>query len=282
MGDNKIISHKTSKHPGLDRTAFFMLNIHKIKKFKPPLVIAHRGYRKQYPENTLSAFEAAVETRAAMIELDVMLSSDRKPVVIHDATLGRTTNGHGAVNNYTLEELKQLDAGSWFDAKFADQRLPELSEVLDLVNGRARVNIEIKASAYEHHHPPDAIEKQVVELAKQKNMQASVLLSSFEIDVLAQIASMQNPPAIALISKTPASNRTVEICTHLKVFSWHPDHLIVTPLQVEMMHAAGLKVFPYNVDTFEDYEKMIDMQVDGVISDDPVSAGQWARMRNAA
>jgi glycerophosphoryl diester phosphodiesterase len=68
----------------------------------------------------------------------------------------------------------------------------------------------------------------------------------------------------------------------LKVFSWHPDHLIVTPRQVDMMHAAGLKVFPYNVDTFEDYVKMIDMKVDGVIASDPVSAGHWSRIRNAA
>ena len=259
-----------------------MLNIHKIKQFTPPLVIAHRGYRKKYPENTLSAFEAAVETGAAMIELDVMLSRDRKPVVIHDATLERTTDGHGAVNDQNMEELKRLDTGSWFDAKFADQRLPELSEVLDLINGHTRVNVEIKGQAYEPCHPADAIEKQVVELVKQKNMQDSVLISSFEIDILVQIASMEDPPAIALISRTPASKRTVEICSHLKVFSWHPDHLIVTPRQVDMMHAAGLKVFPYNVDTFEDYTKMIDLKVDGVITDDPVSAGQWSRMRNAA
>ena len=164
-----------------------------------------------------------------MIELDVMFSRDRKVVVIHDATLERTTNGQGAVNDYTMEELKQLDAGSWFDPRFADQRLPELSEVLDLVNGRTSVNIEIKAHAYEHDHPPDAIEKQVVALVKQKKLQDSVLISSFDIDILVQIASMQDPPAIALISRTPASNRIVEICTHLKVFSWHPDHLIVTP-----------------------------------------------------
>ena len=98
-----------------------------------------------------------------------------------------------------------------------------------------------------------------------------------------QIASLENPPAIALISKTPASKRIVEICTRLKVFSWHPDYLIVTPHQVDMMmHAAGLKVFPYNVDTFEDYVKMIDMKVDGVITNDPVSADQWSRIRNAA
>jgi glycerophosphoryl diester phosphodiesterase len=251
-------------------------------KTKPPWIIAHRGYRQKYPENTLAAFHAAVQTGVSMIELDVMFSRDRKLVVIHDATLERTTNGHGAVNGYALEKLKRLDAGSWFDPKFADQRLPELSEVLDLVNGRTRVNIEIKAHAYEHHHPPDAIEKQVVRLVKQKNLQDSVLISSFEIDILVQIARMEDPPPIALLSESPASNRIVEICTRLKVFSWHPDHLIVTPHQVDTMQAAGLKVFPYNVDTFEDYVKMIDMKVDGVITDDPVSAAHWSRIRNAA
>jgi glycerophosphoryl diester phosphodiesterase len=259
-----------------------MVNIHKISHFTPPWVTAHRGYRKKYPENTLAAFQAAVAAGAPMIELDVMFSRDRKLVVIHDATLERTTNGHGAVNDYTLEELKQLDAGSWFDAQFADQRLPELSEVLDLANGRASVNIEIKAPAYEHNHPPDAIEKQVVALVKQKKLQDSVLISSFDIDILVQIASLEDPPAIALISKTPAGKRIVEICYRLKVFSWHPDHLIVTSHQVDMMHAAGLKVFPYNVDTFEDYVKMIDMKVDGVITNDPVLAVAWSRVRKAA
>ena len=259
-----------------------MVNIHKIRHFTPPWVVAHRGYRQKYPENTLAAFQAAMEAGVSMIELDVNFSRDRKVVVIHDATLERTTDGHGAVSDNTMAELKKLDAGSWFDPRFADQHPPELSEVLDLINGRTRLNIEIKAHAYEHRHPQDAIEKQVVALVKQKNMQDSVLISSFEIDILVQMASMEDPPAIALISQTPVSKRIVEICSHLKVFSWHPDHKIVTPRQVDMMHAAGLKVFPYNVDTFEDYEKMIDMKVDGVITDDPLAADQWSRARKAA
>ena len=259
-----------------------MLNIKKTERFNPPWIIAHRGYSQKYPENTLAAFQAAVAAGAQMMELDVMLSRDRKPVVIHDTTLERTTNGHGAVNDFTLADLKKLDAGSWFDTAYAGQRLPELSEVLDLVGGQTNVNIEIKAQTYGHRHPPDAIEKQVVAMVKKKNLQDSVLISSFEIDVLVQIASMPDPPAIALISSTPASRRIVELCTHLKVFSWHPDYKIVTPRQVNRMHAAGLKVFPYNVNVFENYVQMMDMQVDGVITDDPVAAAQWSRIRRAA
>ena len=145
-----------------------MIDIKSNKNFKPSWIIGHRGYPAKYPENTLAAFEAAIEAGAVMIELDVMLSRDRKVVVIHDATLDRTTNGKGSVADLTLAELKQLDAGSWFDAQFVGQQIPELSEVLDLVNGRAYVNIEIKSNAYETHHPPDAIEKQVVDWLRQK------------------------------------------------------------------------------------------------------------------
>ena len=259
-----------------------MQTIHTVNHLNPPRIIAHRGYSLKYPENTLAAFQAAVEAGAPMVELDVMLSRDRKPVVIHDATLARTTDGHGAVNDFTVADLKKLDAGSWFDKNYADQRLPELWEVLDLVGGRTNVNIEIKPEAYEHGHPPDAIEKQVVAMVRKKNLQDSVLISSFEIDFLVQIASMPDPPAIALISDAPASRRIVELCNHLKVFSWHPDCKIVTPRQVDTMHAAGIKVFPYNVNTSEDCARMVDMQVDGVITDDPVAAAQWSRIRSAA
>ena len=259
-----------------------MLNIHNVKDVSSTRIIAHRGYSQKYPENTRIAFQAAVKAGAAMIELDVMFSRDRRPVVIHDATLERTTNGHGAVSDFTLSDLKKLDAGSWFDPIYADQRLPELSEVLDLVGGRTCVNIELKAQAYEHHHLPDAIEKQVVAMVKKKNLTDSVLISSFEIDFLVQIASMPDPPAIALISDIPASRRILELCTHLKVFSWHPDYKIVTRRQVETMHAAGIKVFPYNVNSFENYVQMVDLKVDGVITDDPAAAAQWSRNRRAA
>ena len=259
-----------------------MVKINNIKNLKPPWIIAHRGYSQKYPENTQAAFQAAVAAGAPMIELDVMFSRDRKPVVIHDATLDRTTNGQGAVKNFTAAYLKKLDAGSWFGPTFADQRLPELSEVLDLVGGRTTVNIELKAQAYEPRHPPDAIERQVAAMVKKKNLQDSVLISSFEIDFLVRMASMPDPPAIALLSNTPASPRIVDICKHLRAFSWHPDHRVVTPDQVDRMHNAGIKVFPYTVNTCPDYEKMIDMNVDGVITDDPLLAEKCPRIRTAA
>ena len=245
----------------------------KPKSFTSPWIIAHRGYQKNYPENTLVAFQAAMDVGAQMIELDVTLSSDRKPIVIHDATLERTTNGHGMVNQHTLNELKELDAGSWFHPRFANQRLPELSEVLDLANGRTIVNIEIKTHAYEPHHPADAVEKQVVDLVNQKGARNEVLISSFNINILERLSAMGDSPALALISNKPADDDTLKICKQLKAFSWHPDRLVLTPRHVQTMQDAGMRVFPYNVGTPGEYRQVMAMNVDGVITGDPFIAG---------
>jgi glycerophosphoryl diester phosphodiesterase len=272
------INASISKRKGNQRR---MLKLKSNNNFKTPWIIGHRGYPVKYPENTLIAFQAAIAAGATMLELDVMFSRDRKLVVIHDDILERTTNGHGAVADFTMVELKRLDAGSWFDAAFADQQLPQLSEVLDLAGSRVYVNIEIKSNAYESHHPADAIEKQVVELLRQKNLLDTGMISSFSAKILEQIASMEEPPAIAFISDQAVGKNTVEMCSRLNVFSWHPDYKIVTPKQVDMMHADGIKVFPYNVNTLEDYIMMRDMKVDGVITDDPDVAGFWTGIKKA-
>ncbi len=237
--------------------------------FPLPWIVAHRGYRKKYPENTLAAFQAAMDAGAPMMELDVTLSRDRKPVIIHDDTLERTTNGPGRASDHTMADLQQLDAGSWFHPDFADQTLPGLAELFDLVNGRALINVEIKSNAYEPRHPPDAIERQVVDLINEKKIGNLTLISSFSVDILEQLSFMEDAPSIALISEGPATMDTVTLCQRLKVFSWHPYFKILTREQVEMMHAAGIKVFPYTVNTPEDHEWMRSINVDGVITDDP-------------
>jgi glycerophosphoryl diester phosphodiesterase len=242
----------------------------RLKAFKRPLIIAHRGYRTKYPENTLVSFCAALDAGVEMIELDVMLSKDRRVVVIHDATLERTTNGRGSVNAYTFEELKQLDAGGWFHPCFAGERLPALEEVLDLVRDRTLVNIEIKASAYEAHQPADSIERKVIELVKWNNLCPSVLISSFEFKILENTMRMDGAPHVALLSKHPADGDSVGLCKRLRAFSWHPNCRELKYEQVRIMHEAGIRVFPYNVDSQEEYQRMIQMNVDGVITSDPV------------
>ena len=140
---------------------------------------------------------------------------------------------------------------------------------MDLVSGHALLNIEIKSNAYEVHHPPDAIEKQVVELVRRKNALTSVLISSFEWKILENVASMEDAPAIALISKYPAEGDNAKLCIRLKAFSWHPNCRELKYDQVKIMREEGIRVFPYNVDSPGEYQRMIQMDVDGVITSDP-------------
>ena len=249
-----------------------MQKLIEANNFKPPWFIAHRGYRASYPENTLIAFTAALDAHVPMIELDVTLSKDRKLVVIHDATLERTTNGHGRVNRHTLEQLKKLDAGSWFNPEFADEQIPELNEVLDLADGRALVNIEIKPHTYEAHHPADSVEHQIVDLIRYRSITDLVLISSFDLIILKRLKRIDPSIALGLNSRQPADITTIKNCTQIGAISWHPNHQILTSGQVKMMQNAGFRVFPYNADTAEEIKRVVDMGVDGIISSDPLLA----------
>ncbi len=236
-----------------------------LSRITRPLLIGHRGYPARFPENTLAAFEGAMQAGCDMIELDVTLSRDRKVVVIHDDTLERTTTGKGPVRGRTLAEIKALDAGSWFDARFAAERVPELSQVLELTAGRCMLNIEIKESAFEADDPADAVERQVVGLVKESGAMDRVLVSSFDRRILERIAAMDAPPAIAYISDHGADNALLEMLIAMKAFSWHPRFKVLTRAQVDLLHASGIKVFPWTINTRPEAEKLLALGVDGLI-----------------
>ncbi|MFC4808851.1 glycerophosphodiester phosphodiesterase [Paenibacillus sp. GCM10023250] len=145
----------------------------------PLTIVAHRGCSGTAPENTLAAFKLALEEPGiAIIELDVHLSKDGVPVVIHDHTLERTTNGAGRVDAHTLEELRGLDAGGKFAPAFAGERIPTLEEVLELAKGRCVLHIELKMLAQEYA----GIEEKVIALVQRHGMEQEVVLSSFNHD----------------------------------------------------------------------------------------------------
>lgn len=114
-------------------------------------IIAHRGYRFLFPENTLVAFRKSIYLGADGIEFDIQMSSDRVPVVIHDDTVDRTTNGHGPVTSLTFTELKKLDAGSKFSLAYRGEKIPTLKETLQTVKDNGKVYMELKKSVA----PPD-------------------------------------------------------------------------------------------------------------------------------
>jgi len=138
--------------------------------------MAHRGCSGEAPENTMAAFELAINDEiVSSIELDVQLSYDGVPVVIHDFSLERTTNGRGLVQDTSFRDLRQLDAGRWFAESFAGEKIPALEEVLEATRGKKRLNIELKKMGV--HHP--GLEEKVIRLVKKYNMEEQVMITSF-------------------------------------------------------------------------------------------------------
>jgi glycerophosphoryl diester phosphodiesterase len=242
-----------------------MLKPKELFDIRRPLLIGHRGYPARFPENTLASFKGAMDDGCDMIELDVTLTRDRRVVVIHDDTLERTTNGSGLVRKRTVEEIRGLDAGSWFDPRFAAERVPLLDEVIALTAGRCMLNIEIKESAFEEGYPADAIEHQVAELVKTGGAMERVIVSSFDRRILERLARMPGPPALAFISDAGADPEVMGVLRTIKAFSWHPRRTVLTREQVERVHAEGMKIFPWTINTQAEAEALLGLGVDGLI-----------------
>lgn len=171
--------------------------------------VAHRGWSGRAPENTMAAFELALQEPAVKwMELDVHLSRDQVPVVIHDPTLKRTTGAKARVSSMTAEQLKQLDAGSWFSPKFAGERIPTLGQVLELAAGRCCLNIEIKGE----DSAPSLIVKRVLEDVRRRLMQHHVIVTSFRPEVLKAVREQSRSVRTGLIidDHPPHLIRTVQ------------------------------------------------------------------------
>jgi len=138
-------------------------------------VIAHRGFSSLAPENTLAAMELAISSKAHRVEFDVQSTRDGVPVVLHDDTLERTTNGKGRVCDKTYQEISKLDAGSWFHPDFRGERVPTLDMVLELCKGKIPVNVEIKSE-----DSSNGIEMKVLDALRRHESVDSTTVSSFE------------------------------------------------------------------------------------------------------
>ena len=146
-------------------------NVGRFLNYERPLIIAHRGASSLAPENTLAAVQKALDLKVDVVEIDVHRSSDGELVVLHDATLDRTTTGSGPVKQYSLEEVKSFDAGSWFSPSFVEERIPTLREVLEKTKDQATLLIELKG---------ERTEVRTVELVKELGMTDQVIIQSFD------------------------------------------------------------------------------------------------------
>lgn len=221
------------------------------------LNIAHRGASGHEPENTLAAFEKAVKLGADMIEIDVHICKSGEPVVIHDTTLKRTTNGRGRVARKTLEELKTLDAGK-------GQTIPTLQEVLDCIRRRVRVNIELKKP-----DTAEAVAHIIDEYVRHHRWYyADFLISSFSEDALRTFHQIQPNVPIGLITKD-AHKYPPRLAEELQAYSIHPHYQWMPDQLIAYAHDDGQKVFPYTINDAQDIIALYRKGVDGVITDMP-------------
>lgn len=230
------------------------------------LVYAHRGFSAQAPENTLASFQAALDAGADGVELDVTLSADGVPVVMHDDTLERTTTGHGLVWRQPLSLLRTLDAGVWFGPGFAGERVPTLEEVLALLP-TIEVNVEIKGGRGAPSGLPAAVHRVLDQHAEPER----IIVSSFDPRMLRSLRRLDRRWRIALLfGDRGLLARSWRIWARaLDPEFLHPKaEILDTVLETE--DPARINVWTVN-----EPDAMLQMAkraVRGIITDDPVLA----------
>lgn len=234
-------------------------------------IAGHRGDRSVAPENTLPALESALAGPMIFVETDVRLSADKVPVLLHDETVDRTSNGTGLVSALTLAEIKALDAGSWFGAAFAGTRIPTLDEFLaPFAHSRKKAMIELKGVWSEEDV---AI---VDELITRHGVASRVVMASFEEPTLAALQTVaESLPRVVLCKSLPDDPVSVVTLFGGIALATNPKALGKRTAVVEAMHAVGLGVLLYTLNEENSWSEALAMGVDGIITDKPSSLDGW-------
>lgn len=251
-------------------------------------VHAHRGGAAMAPENTLAAVRNALALGVDVIELDLHVSRDGAVVVIHDATLERTTTGRGFVRETALADLRRLDAGTWFHARFAGERVPTLREVLEVVKGhgndRVRLNLETKYDA-RGPGPPSNFEELVLEQLRAAGMLGRTIIQSFHYPSIVRVKALDSSLTTAALRSplNPPLDPVADVrAAHADVYS--PGFRLVTREALEALHRAGVPVVPWTVNEPADMERLLALGIgalrgDGIITDHPDRLIQVLRAR---
>ncbi len=238
-----------------------------------PLVITHRGANKYAPQNTLPAFERAVEIGTDGFETDVHITKDGEIAICHNYTIDETSTGKGKIAEMTLSQLKKFDFGSYFSKKFEGTEMPTLDEFLSFVETTdiEILNIEIKSPKENE----TGIVKKTIEKVKEHGLFDKLLISSFDPDLLveAKMIDINCKTGFLYSPKSPTTPkmcwRAVEYAKSIGCDALHPYFLFVTEKYVKEAHAAGIKVNPWTVNMPEAIDKMLRLGVDGIITDLP-------------
>lgn len=211
------------------------------------LKIGHRGAKGHSPENTLASFEKAIALGVDMIELDVWLSSDKIPMVIHDETIDRTTSKMGLVTDYNAKELQHLG-------------IPTLRDVFELVDNRCEINVEIKTFS--------ATQAVLNLIAKNTFNQSKILISSFDWNALQEVRFHDEDIRIGVLTETDL-DLAMAFAKFIKAEAIHPYYHLLTAENVEKIKEKGFKVFPWTINEPKDITFVKSLEVDGIITDFP-------------
>ena len=233
----------------------------------PVVICAHRGASGVAPENTLAAIASAIACGATMIEIDIQITHDNHIVVFHDEDLSRTTNGTGDIREQTYDDLRALDAGSWFDPSFAQERIPSLDEALALIKGHAYLNIELKPMDVSDR--TSVILGEVLAAIDAYDMIDETVFSSFDHRILLHLKRMR-PEVRTLALNVPGDIRP----PHEVVAACRADAFGCSfeEVSTELMRDCAQYMIPvgvYTINTREDLLAALELGVRGVVTNHP-------------
>jgi glycerophosphoryl diester phosphodiesterase len=228
------------------------------------LIFGHRGASAYAPMNTLPAFELAAQQGADGVELDVHFSKDKQLIVLHDFTVDHTTNGKGYAHDMTLAQLKDLDAGSKKDPKFAGVQIPTLDEVFAAIGQKLYVNVEIKSETED----TDGVEQAVADCLRRNNMQERVIVSSFNPLALKRFREIMPEVPIGYLYMSD-DQPFAEVMETLPHEARHPHHPMIDAAYMEWAKSNNYRV---NTWTVNDPTRAVELKrlgVDAIITDTP-------------
>jgi glycerophosphoryl diester phosphodiesterase len=224
------------------------------------LIIAHRGASRAAPENTLAAMRKAMEFGADYAELDACQTKDGAIVLMHDEELERTTGQKGLIWAYTLSELQGFEAGSWFGEEFRGEPIPTLQEVMHLVRGKMKLNIEIKVFGHE-----PGIAQKVVDIIQAENFEKECMVTSFDREIIEEVKNIAPELMTGFIFDEDYQGNVFD-------GNWDAlscDRQILDEELIKEAKDKGMKLFIWTVNYPEEMKKLIDLEVDGLITDIP-------------
>lgn len=231
-----------------------------------PLIFAHRGASTYAPENTLSALKKAIDIGVDGIEIDVQLTKDEVVVAIHDPLVDRTSDGKGSISSLTLLEAKKLDFGGWFSNDYKGEKIPTLKQILQLLDGwQGILNIELKKG---HLQDTTKLAKGVLKLLYSYNYLKQTIISSFDQPSLIAFKGLEPKAKICPLYGLGLKEPWI-YATNIHAFAIHPPYQALTAEIVENCHSKDIKVNVFTVNQSVEIKTMIELGVDGIITDVP-------------